>query len=97
LAGEPIELWHCDLYRLEHAREALALGLEEAFGRAIVLIEWPERLGGDVPEEALVLTLQQAPQAPQARIAHMQAGTIWQERLDLVKKIYEQGVDPFKL
>ena len=37
------EVWHVDLYRLESADEADALGLWET--DAALLIEWPERLG----------------------------------------------------
>lgn len=49
------EIWHCDLYRLTHPDEALELGLDEAFETAICLIEWPDRLGNDAPENALTL------------------------------------------
>lgn len=36
---------HADLYRLD---SAAGLGLAEATERAVLLIEWPERLGGSV-------------------------------------------------
>jgi tRNA threonylcarbamoyladenosine biosynthesis protein TsaE len=37
-------VYHVDLYRLDEAREAANLGLEELFDReAIVLVEWGER------------------------------------------------------
>lgn len=51
----PAPVWHCDLYRLTHPDEAFELGLEEAFETAICLIEWPDRLGSDVPAGALKL------------------------------------------
>ena len=38
-------VWHFDLYRLKRPDEALELGLEEGRAEAILLIEWPERLG----------------------------------------------------
>jgi len=47
------EIWHADLYRLSHPDEVAELGLEDAFGRAICLVEWPERLGRSSPESAL--------------------------------------------
>lgn len=50
------DIWHCDLYRLTHPDEAFELGLEEAFETAICLIEWPDRLGSDLPANALMLT-----------------------------------------
>ena len=42
--GEGPRVYHIDLYRLEHAREAAALGLDDIFEReAVVLVEWGER------------------------------------------------------
>lgn len=49
------EIWHADLYRLRHPDEALELGLEDAFGQALCLVEWPDRLGRHLPEDALRL------------------------------------------
>ena len=51
------EIWHCDLYRLTHPDEVLELGLQDAFGTAICLIEWPDRLGDDAPSDALTVSL----------------------------------------
>lgn len=45
--GGRVRLYHLDLYRLSSARAVLDLGLEEMLDeRAIVAIEWPERLAG---------------------------------------------------
>ncbi|MCC5972812.1 MAG: tRNA (adenosine(37)-N6)-threonylcarbamoyltransferase complex ATPase subunit type 1 TsaE [Rubellimicrobium sp.] len=49
-------IWHADLYRLGHPDEAAELGLTEAFDNAICLVEWPDRLGGLAPADALHLT-----------------------------------------
>lgn len=51
------EIWHADLYRLSLPDEVLELGLEDAFSTAICLIEWPDRLGPYLPEDALHLRL----------------------------------------
>ncbi|MGB0659419.1 MAG: tRNA (adenosine(37)-N6)-threonylcarbamoyltransferase complex ATPase subunit type 1 TsaE [Mangrovicoccus sp.] len=48
-------IWHADLYRLSDPDEVFELGLEAAFDSAICLIEWPDRLGPDLPSEALTL------------------------------------------
>ncbi len=48
------DIWHADLYRLTGSHEVSELGLDEAFGSAIVLVEWPDRLGPDAPGDALV-------------------------------------------
>lgn len=50
---EPAPVWHLDLYRLEKPEEVYELGVDEALGAAILLIEWPERLGPLLPEERL--------------------------------------------
>ncbi len=45
-------VYHVDLYRLEEAREAATLGLEDLFDRdAMVLIEWGERFPRILPPE----------------------------------------------
>lgn len=51
------ELWHADLYRLTHPEEIEELGLTEAFDTAICLIEWPDRMGDQTPDNALTLRL----------------------------------------
>lgn len=52
-----VEIWHADLYRLSHPDEVLELGLDEAFARAITLVEWPERMGNALPADAIRLQL----------------------------------------
>lgn len=51
------ELWHSDLYRLSDEFEVEELGLAEAMSDAICLIEWPDRLGGYMPDNALHISL----------------------------------------
>jgi tRNA threonylcarbamoyladenosine biosynthesis protein TsaE len=53
----PVAIWHCDLHRLSGPEECRELGLEEAFAAAIVLIEWPDRLGPMTPPRHLLVTL----------------------------------------
>ena len=55
--ADDVEIWHADLYRLTHPDEVLELGLDEAFERAICLVEWPDRLGSLVPERAVRVDL----------------------------------------
>ena len=50
--SDGLEIWHADLYRLGHPDEVQELGLEDAMDQAAVLIEWPDRLGDNVPERA---------------------------------------------
>ena len=52
-------VWHADLYRLSgEAEEMEQLGLDEAMGTALVFVEWPERLGMDLPQRRLELRQQ---------------------------------------
>ena len=51
------EIWHVDLYRIEEQSELRELGLDEAMETAICLIEWPDRLGDDLPGDRLDVTL----------------------------------------
>lgn len=52
-----LSVLHVDLYRIEQPEEARELGLDEALDDAALLVEWPERLGGDPWPAALWLTL----------------------------------------
>lgn len=82
---ESVEIWHCDLYRLETPDEVLELGLEQAFETAICLVEWPDRLGALAPENALRITLSAGPGAEETR--HMvlaSADRNWAGRLEPV-------------
>lgn len=42
--GQPVKLYHLDLYRIERERELAALGLEDLAGPdSVVLVEWGEK------------------------------------------------------
>src|SRR5882757_1142616 len=41
-----LPVMHVDLYRIEHVDELDELGLDEARGESVLLIEWPERAPG---------------------------------------------------
>ncbi len=48
---------HVDLYRIEDESELIELGLDEYFYDGALLIEWPERLGGEGWPGALTLRI----------------------------------------
>lgn len=58
--GPECEIWHADLYRLTSPDEVIELGLIEAMEHAVVLVEWPDRLGRLAPASALRLSLAMA-------------------------------------
>jgi tRNA threonylcarbamoyladenosine biosynthesis protein TsaE len=56
--GDPVAVYHIDLYRLETPREFHGLGLEEIFdGRARVLIEWGEKFAPLLPTPRWIIEL----------------------------------------
>ncbi|MCG8441079.1 MAG: tRNA (adenosine(37)-N6)-threonylcarbamoyltransferase complex ATPase subunit type 1 TsaE [Caulobacterales bacterium] len=75
-----VELWHCDLYRLQREAEAGELALEEAFEEAIVLIEWPDRIAGLLPPDRLEICLEPADSGDR-RTARMVGHGEWSARL----------------
>lgn len=51
------EVYHFDLYRLKDAEEIFELGMEEAMYNGVCLIEWPEKMGGYLPKQAIRIEL----------------------------------------
>ena len=42
--GDPVRVYHADLYRLDTPEQVLRLGIEELFDKpALILVEWGER------------------------------------------------------
>jgi tRNA threonylcarbamoyladenosine biosynthesis protein TsaE len=75
------EALHADLYRLTSPAEADELGLFEAFGQSLCLIEWPDRLGAERPDFALDISLQ-ATDKPVERVMHLSGDdALWSKRL----------------
>lgn len=67
--GQPLTLWHLDLYRIEREAELAELGLEEILGNraGIAFVEWADK--HDVlPRAYLRLTLQHAGDGRQAEL-----------------------------
>ena len=75
-----IPVMHVDLYRLEHPDELDELGLDEARGDSLLLIEWPEQAPGRWPD-ALALTLDFAPDG--GRTLTASAPAAWKGRWPL--------------
>lgn len=72
------ELWHVDLYRLQRPEDAWELGLEEAFLEAACIIEWPERLEGQLPRDRLDVKLTAE---GEGRRAELTAHGVWRAKL----------------
>lgn len=76
---------HFDLYRLERPEEAREIGLDEALDVGAALIEWPERLGGDLARalgpDRLTITLSEAGRGRDATVSGVGAWAWKIERL----------------
>lgn len=58
--GEATKVYHIDLFRIESAREAEELGLEELLSRpGVVLVEWGERFPQLWPAERIEIRLRE--------------------------------------
>jgi len=77
---DPAAIWHFDLYRLRFSEEAWELGIEEAFGEGISLIEWPEQLGPLLPPRRLEIIFSFGDK-PEARQVSLDPGAEWEARL----------------
>jgi len=62
-------VWHFDLYRLQRAQDAAELGIDEAFADGISLVEWPERLDGQVPADRLEIALSYGEGAEERKVS----------------------------
>lgn len=68
---------HVDLYRIDDPEDLEELGLAEALGDTLLLVEWPERAPGYWPH-ALALTLAAAPDGGRILTADVPAS--WKPR-----------------
>jgi tRNA threonylcarbamoyladenosine biosynthesis protein TsaE len=57
--GEPVRVYHIDLYRLDSVEQVRGVGYEEILERdALVLVEWGERFPSLLPEKRVEIRLQ---------------------------------------
>ena len=74
-------IWHADLYRLSDQSEVFELGLIDAFGNDIVLIEWPDRLCYLEPQDALTVELVIL-EKDKREVIFSTSSCIWEARLE---------------
>ncbi|MDQ2102716.1 tRNA (adenosine(37)-N6)-threonylcarbamoyltransferase complex ATPase subunit type 1 TsaE [Azospirillum isscasi] len=73
-------VWHFDLYRLSGPDEVTELGWDEARTEAVLLVEWPDRLGPLLPADRLDIEMGFA--GPNGRRARLTGHGAWESRLD---------------
>ena len=55
--SDDFEIFHFDLYRLEHPDEVFELGFEDAIFNGVCLIEWPEKAGNWLPKDVFKIDI----------------------------------------
>ncbi len=61
-------VFHLDLYRLDNPAQLANIGWEDVLAaNALVLIEWPEHAGAQIPESAFAIALAHVPGQPDLR------------------------------
>lgn len=74
-----VQIWHADLYRLGDADDLLELGLEDAIGDVLTLVEWPDRWP-DLPARRLEIAI--TPDGDGRRLVLTGRGPNWDDVLD---------------
>ncbi|HQN50330.1 MAG TPA: tRNA (adenosine(37)-N6)-threonylcarbamoyltransferase complex ATPase subunit type 1 TsaE [Phenylobacterium sp.] len=75
--GPRLKVAHFDLYRLSSPDEAYEIGLDEALEDGAALIEWPERLEGQLPADRLEIVI--SPDGD-GRVARLTPHGAWRTR-----------------
>lgn len=86
-------LWHFDLYRVSDPRELDELGLDDALRDGVTLIEWPDRLGSQVPTSALTVALTLLTDAAGPRQAELHGDASWAARLADLPESFSHDAD----
>ncbi len=86
-------LWHFDLYRVGDPRELDELGLDDALREGITLIEWPDRLGSQIPASALTVSLSLLSDAAGPRQAELLGDATWAARLADLPESFAHDAD----
>ncbi len=53
-----VKLYHADLYRLDDPEQVQELGLDEISADGVLVVEWPERAPGVLPEEHILVAFE---------------------------------------
>ena len=99
-------LLHLDLYRIDDAKDAMELGLDDAFVDSVCLIEWPDRLEKFLPKTNLSIhlcadetadefddTADDARQDSSVRFADVTAPLHWADRITGLIAAISAGAD----
>ena len=88
------EVAHFDLYRLSSAQEMDELGFEEALAAGVVLVEWPERAAGRLPQGAIWVELSDERRGRMATVKASAASAVRLERSFAVRAFLDASAGP---
>ena len=67
--AEKSPVYHIDLYRLDNESQLTNIGWDDILSeRALVIVEWPERAAGRMPDDHLHIDLEYSPGDPNRRV-----------------------------
>lgn len=78
-------IFHLDAYRLESTPEAEELDLDVMLSEGVVIIEWPEKLNGLIPNDRLWITLEHI-QEEQRQMSFKAHGKRYDDLLDGIRQ-----------
>ncbi|RJX30251.1 MAG: tRNA (adenosine(37)-N6)-threonylcarbamoyltransferase complex ATPase subunit type 1 TsaE [Oxalobacter sp.] len=89
LNGQPVELFHFDLYRMKSAEEFVDAGFRDHFnGANICIVEWPENGGTLLPQPDITLVLTASGTGRQIELSALtDKGTQCLKRLDFAPNL----------
>lgn len=79
------QLFHMDAYRLDSAPEAEELDLETMLAEGPLLIEWPERIGGLIPDECLWIRFEHVDEE-EREMNFKASGSRYDELLEVIRR-----------
>ena len=88
--GDESRLFHMDAYRLDSTPEAEELDLDAMLSQGPLLIEWPERMDGLVPDERLWVSLEHVAEEERQMKFHA-SGSRYEELLDVIRQAAQGG------
>ena len=80
---------HADLYRINSPEELEELGWEEATQDALMVIEWPDRLGPLTPHNRLDVEFVAPSEEADARLLTVTGYGLWAERLEYFHRLQD--------
>jgi N-acetylmuramate 1-kinase len=89
--GGRMKLAHLDLYRVNSPDEVAELGVDDLRVDHAMLVEWPAMLGANLPEDRLLIKLENSDGGRRARIEGMGNWSARLERLEALRKFLAQS------